>query len=99
MSQGTSDVIQYYDERTQKLKAAHDRKIKELIRRGCMKRITADHYEVLPLLEYNKTVYHMHRQADGSWNCTCQGYNVNHKCTHQEALFKVMKDTGQGSLF
>lgn len=56
-------------------------KAKKFLEAHSIKRIGLNSWEILPILNYNKSTYTVQDTKEG-WICNCQGFSNNNFCSH-----------------
>ena len=81
----------YYDVMTKEFKSSIYRKAKIFIENDCIKVLSRDRFECLPIRGYNKTTYTITNYNE-IWHCNCQFHTKTKKvCSHIKAVIMYIQ--------
>ena len=91
--------VQRYNEKLERLEHPWKNKISKIIQHGCLSRVNNDEWKCGPIRGYNTRTYDLKRKDTGGFRCNCQGYNKRDDCSHTQALYLLIGQQDQGTLF
>lgn len=93
--------IQHYDEKLKELKYPQRHKVIKILENNCIREISKNEWNCLPIKGYNTRTYKIVVRPDGEYECNCQGCqtliraNEEPNCSHIMAVKMSESDNVQ----